>query len=744
MRKEVNFLKKKKAKLIFVIAFFLIFALIASLLVFFFSLNRDIDLSLIKTGGTSITRIYYFDYEDREKRIGKAVELEDEAIFLQKSEWCSLYDMPKNLYNAFIAIEDKRFYEHMGVDFLRTGKAVLNYVFGKEKQKFGGSTITQQLIKNLTGDNEGTPKRKIEEILRALQLETKLSKNEILETYLNVVYLSQNCYGVRMGADIYFNKDIEELTLAECASLAAIVKSPTNYNPYNNALNNYRRRKIVLKEMLNQGYITEVEYNDAINEDVIINSNIENENKSGVYSWYTETLINDVSKDLARKNKITIEAAKRMILKGGLNIYSTIDPRLQQAVEKVYEGYKMHILPQNGIYPQSSCVILDPKTSDILAVVGGIGKKDSNMIFNRAISAKRPPGSTIKPLSVYAPAIEKGIINYSTVYDDTPVKKVNDSFWPKNSPNKYRGLMPICYAVEHSVNTVAVKVLEDLGISNSIKFLDSLSINVDKELDNNASSLALGQLTNGETVLNLTNAYTTFANGGSVSKPRSYLYVTDNYGNVILENNSTSKKVLSNDSSAIITKMLQNVVKKGTASSVKLNNTNIEIAGKTGTSSNNEDRWFVGYTPDYVCGIWTGFDTPKPINSAINPSCSLFNAIFNSIYLNEDEVSEFKVPDTIIEKDFCFDSGALPSDLCDNDMRGVRTVKGYFTKENMPNELCQKHQSIIIDTRDGLESKGLASLLYKQRVVILNHERENIENVNVLDDEYLLKSKIRS
>lgn len=637
--------RNKKIAFIILPISVLIFIIVISAVLF--SLNKEIDLSLVKTGASSVTRIYYFDYEDRENRIGSAKELKDEELFFQKSEWKSIYDIPKHLSNAFVAVEDKRFYEHSGVDFLRTGKAIFNFIFGKNKKSFGGSTITQQLIKNLTGDNETTPKRKLEEIFRALNLEKKMSKNEILESYLNVVYLSQNCYGVGAGSELYFGKNVEDLTLSESAMLAAIVKSPTNYDPFLNYDKNIKRRNVVLKEMLNQNLISYDEYNEAINEKVTVNENIEKENKTGIYSWFTEALIADVSKDLSAKYHISQDAAKRMIFKGGLNIYATIDPQVQDKAENIYDNYMKYILPENGKYPESACIILDPKTSDILAVVGGFGKKNANMIFNRAINAKRPPGSVIKPLSVYAPALEEGVIKYSSIYDDSPISSKDGVLWPKNSPDRYRGQMPVYYALEHSVNTVAVKILHDLSINKSLQYLSNFRINIDRKTDKNDSSLALGQLTNGESLLNITNAYTVFANGGNISMPKSYLYVTDNYGKIILDNENKKDKVISRETAYIMTKMLQNVVSRGTASIVSLNNKYIQIAGKTGTSSNNEDRWFIGYTPDYVCGIWTGYDIPKPIYSAKNPSCLLFTELFNKLYSNENEISEFLIPENL-------------------------------------------------------------------------------------------------
>ncbi len=734
-------MKKHSFKSIILTTFIVVFIiLIFFAILFYVRLDKRIDISLIKPTGSSITRIYYFDYEDRENRIGKPVELKDERIFLQKSEWKSLYDIPQNLKDAFVAIEDKRFYEHNGVDWLRTAKATINYIFGSDKSSFGGSTITQQLIKNLTGDNKTTPKRKAEEIFRALNLEKEASKNEILETYLNIVYLSQNCYGVGSAAESYFNKSVEELSLAECASLASIVKNPSKYDPYSNPEENNKRKNIVLKEMLTQGYITEEEYSSASSEAVVINENITDEKNSGIYSWYTEALVDDVAKDLSDKYSINEKTARMIILKGGLNIYSTINPELQNIAEAVYSRYKNILKMQNGIYPQSSCVIIDPENSDVLAIVGGIGEKNSNMIFNRASEAKRPPGSVIKPLSVYAPAIEEGIIKYNTIIDDTPIDQASQ--WPKNSPNRYRGLMPVSYALAHSVNTVSVKALQMLGIEKSYTYLNErFKLNLVDE-DKAYAPLGLGQLTYGETLLNITNAYSVFANGGSLSTPKTYLYVTDNYGNVILSRDDDKSKILSAETSILITKMLEGVVTEGTARSISFNE-NIAVAGKTGTSSDNKDKWFIGYTPELVCGVWTGYDIPQPINSIKNPSCTIFNEIMLKIYENESASLEFTIPEKIVEVDFCKDSGLLPCEECKNDLRGNRITKGYFVIGTEPKEICNIHKRVYIDVLDGALADELTPLWRKRAVSLLDYERKEKYNVLIQDEKFFIKSRIK-
>ncbi|MBQ7760739.1 MAG: PBP1A family penicillin-binding protein [Clostridia bacterium] len=731
-------MKKKKSLIkIFAISFLaLTILLIASLLIYSFNIDK-IDLTLIRSGATSITRIYYFDKDDRRSREGTPHELKDEELFMHKHDWISIDKIPKNLINAFVAIEDKRFYEHKGVDWARTSKAILNYLFKLEEKSFGGSSITQQLVKNVTGNNETTIKRKIDEIIKALDLEKKASKREILEYYLNVVYLGENCYGVATASEVYFNKDISNLSLKECAMLASIVKGPSIYNPHTNLDNNLNRSLLVLNALKEQGYIDDNEYKNAINENVEINPNIENISHTGIYSWFTEALLKQVSEDLSKKYNIAVDTAKKEILKGGYRIYSTIDPEIQHNLENIYKNYPLYIQMQGGKYPESACVIIDPKTSDVLALIGGIGDKKANMIFNRATDAKRPPGSVLKPLSVYAPSIDLKLINYATVFDDTPLA-LKKGYWPKNSPNRYRGLVPVYYAVEHSINTVAVKALQKLGIKESFNYLDNLMITYDKERDYNESSLALGQLTNGETLLNITNAYSIFANDGKLSNPKTYLYVTDYEGNVILENENDEREVITKETAFIMTKILQGVVNNGTAKNISNKNL-VNVAGKTGTSSNNEDKWFVGYTNDYVLGVRVGFDTPNPIYCNINPATIIFDEMIKRIY-SDTVKQEEEIPYEIIERDFCFDSGMLYSNSCTIDLRGTRVVHGYFTRDNMPSRNCDMHKTVYV-TEDGKISNRILPFWKKRKVSLLDYERDEYKDLIIEDNEYLIKSR---
>ena len=691
-----------KKRSLFLKVIFIFAAIFSVFLLFYlnFVAKDEIDLSTLQPGRSSVTKIYTFPRNDGIIDVSNAKEISNQRIFYENSEWCSYYEMPQNLINAFIAVEDHRFYEHSGIDWLRTSKATLNYFFKFDKSGYGGSTITQQLIKNLTGYNNVTPKRKIKEAIRAINIEKELSKNEILELYLNIVYLSENCYGVQSASKLYFGKNPKDLTLAECAALASIVKNPAKYDPYKFPENNRLRRKIVLKEMLDNGMISSESYERAIEENVNINKNIDSEKSSGIYSWYTEKLIADVSRDLMNKYNLTKEGALMMIYKGGLNIYSTIDLNVQNSVDKAFQNYIAYLKPEADYgYPEASCVVLDPNTSDILAICGGVGNKKTNRILNRATDSKRPLGSVIKPLSVYAPGIEKGIITYASVYDDVPEEK-DGVFWPHNSNNIYRGLVSVNFALEKSINTVAVKALKDIGLRDSFNFAKNkfkLSL---LEEDMNFAPLALGQLTEGDTLLNVTNAYTAFANGGYIGEPRSYYYVTDSSGKVLLSNDYYGEKIISEDTASIMNIMLKNVVEKGTAKNLKLKN-NMNVAGKTGTSGDNMDKWFVGYTPYYVCGVWVGYDYPKPMNSNTNSAINLFDAVMIDAHQNKSNKPLLVESNNIVKKEFCADSGKIPSENCRLDPRLNRIQVGYFKKGSEPTEQCDIHKDVIISSQSG-------------------------------------------
>ena len=402
MQKEVIFIKKK-ARPLKIIAFSLLFvflvgvlsagALASSLYIYMTNIDAELDVKMLAGSLGLTTKIYYTDEDGKEAELLR-LHGEENRI------WCKLEDMPTCLKNAFICIEDHRFYEHCGIDAKRTLGAVLNFFGGKS---YGGSTITQQLIKNLTGENEVTVKRKLTEIMRALALEKKLSKEDILELYLNNVYLSSGCFGVQTAAEKYFGKNASELSLAECASLAAIVQNPSRYDPLHKPENNAERRSTVLLRMRELGCITEEEYFAAASEPLMLAEQKEEAQAEEIHSWFADAVIEDAIAELAEKYGISQSSASAMVYSGGLTIHTTLDMTAQNMLDEFYKNAKN--FPANEVgKPDSSAVLINGKTGAVLAVAGGRGEKSANRTFCLATKARRSPGSALKPISVYAPA----------------------------------------------------------------------------------------------------------------------------------------------------------------------------------------------------------------------------------------------------------------------------------------------------------------------------------------------------
>lgn len=700
--------------------------------------DADLDgFNLLASDQDLTTKIYYMDYTDRENRIGEAVELVDQRIYsAQNRIWVSFGDMPKYLYEAFVSVEDHRFWDHKGVDWLRTIKATYTYFLGSSKdRRFGASTITQQLIKNVTGDDEVTIQRKAQEILRALELEKTKDKTEILEMYLNLIPLSQRCYGVQAAAHTYFGKEVKDLTLMECAALAAIPQSPSAYDPVQNPEGNTNRRNAVLKRMLELGKISQAEYDETYNHELVLNYQYDTE-ETATNSWYKDQVIEDATALLSAKYSCTSEVAENMINTAGLSIYTVMDPEVQSTLEAVYVDDSNFPAVSGIIQPESAAVVLDPATGDVLGIAGGRGEKTENLIWNYATRTKRPPGSSIKPLSVYAPALEYGVITYASVFDDVPLNFGDEEIgadggtvysrpdgWPSNYPAGYRGLTTVKDAVTRSVNTVSLRVLEKLTIQKSFDFMKNklgLSVIDYKELtggksvtDMDYSPLGLGQLSYGLSVSEMTGAYAIFANNGVYNKPRTVIEIRDNEGNVVVDNDMSGKVVISEQTASIMTKMLQNVVTSGTATRITLRNT-INVAGKTGTTGEDNDRWFVGYTPYYVCGVWFGYAMPKNLNGiTISPSVTVWDTVMTKLhekYINAAstggaELKKFETANGVVTKSYCKDSGLIATDACRADPRGSRVETGYFTYATVPTQSCNVHVLVNYDTKSG----GIAS-----------------------------------
>lgn len=642
------------------------------------NLDLEIDSStLVSASQDTTTRIYYMKYdteEDRQLRDGTPIELEEERLYGSvNSLWADYSSMPDDLINAFIAIEDHRFLKHNGVDWFGTSKAIVNYFVGFEDVR-GASTITQQLVKNLTGEDEVTIQRKVEEIFRALNLEKRMSKEEILEMYLNIVYLGNNCYGVRTAAETYFGKDVSELTLVECAALAGIVKNPSRYEPlYHDVFTytdsdgnektdgNRERRGTVLYTMKQYGYISEAEYNSAIEEELNITYFDESDDEDDgitVHSWYVDSVISQLIEDLMEKYGWTRAVASTKLYISGYNIYIPMDPEVQDALEEVYENDDEYFPKANGLQPQSAMVITDPYTGDVLGLVGGRGEKTANLIQNCATGVVRPVGSSIKPLSVYGPAMDAGLITPWSIVEDSPVSYREVVYgagtswswtekigYPQNEPAGYSGNITITDAVTRSVNTVAMKVLEMLTIDSSFDFLkntlhmDSVIDVVEKEdgtiiTDKGLAALSLGQFNYGLTVMEMAGGYSIFPNNGIFESPNLYLYVTDSAGNVVLENEHYTEVALKESTAKSMTQIMMNVVQNGTGSIVSLKNT-VNVAGKTGTTSSNFDRYFCGYTPYYVGACWFGYEINSSLYTAYgytNPACIVWDEVMTKLH----------------------------------------------------------------------------------------------------------------
>ncbi len=665
----------------------------------------DDYLRLAKSGESPHFYVYHFT--DRTNRAGEAHELACSSC-RSDGEYIAYPDLPKHLINAFVSIEDKRFFSHGGVDWKRTALAAANSVLGF-RGRFGASTITQQLVKNLTDERDIRISRKIQEVLYARDLESRLDKREILELYLNVIHFSDNCDGIGAAARHYFSKEASELTLAECATLAAITNNPSYYNPIKHPENNLQRRNLILSEMHAQGYIEASDYTEATAAPLTLS--VDRRGEGEVRSWYLDMVLEDVINDLCIEYGMSRGMASCYVHGAGLRIDMAMDETIQQTVEDYYKNAVS--LPRNekGESAESALIVVDPHTGDVLGVAGAVGEKTADRVQNYATQTKRPPGSALKPLSVYAPALERGIINWASVYDDVPTDFTDGvRAWPKNATGVYRGLTNVSYAVAHSTNTVAVRILEQLGTEESYRFLTKqlhLSTLVRRSGANDCdiAALALGQLNYGVTLRELTDAYTVLADGGLYHPYRSYYRVLDSEGKVILSRPDASEAVLSRENAAIMTKLLEGVVEHGTSKSVTLGKI-VECAGKTGTTNADCDRWFVGYTPDLICGVWCGFEYPEPMEGR-NLSTGIWNRVMHSLVeLTGGAGAVFDLPPDVVRVSYCRDSGLLPSDACAFDARGERSDVGYFVRGSEPTHHCECHVLCEYDVQNGGVSHG--------------------------------------
>lgn len=621
--------------------------------------------------------------------------------------WVDDKDIPKYLKDAFVAIEDERFYEHPGIDLKRIAGAVLN--LGKNG---GASTITQQVIKNLTGDKQRSLQRKVQEQWRALQLEKKLAKWQILELYMNLIFMGENCYGVQSAAKTYFDKPVSELDLAESASLAGITNLPGKYDPLttDGRKNNKTRQELILGKMKELQKITEVEYDQAMKENLVfVHGNQAELRNTSKQSYFVDQVISDIRKDLIA-NGYSAQIADKTIYNNGLKIYTTLDNDVQKEMDAVFKDEKYFPLVQkNAPHPQAAMVIVDPKNGQVKALYGGYGEKKADMILNRATQIKRQPGSTFKPIAVYGPAIDQKLITAATIIDDVPVymQGLDKPRYPENYDKTYRGLTNIHDAIRDSVNVVAAKVWKDkLGPDLSLQYLKRVGINRDKE---GYVSIAMGGLNQGVNTLDMAAAYVPFDNKGLYFEPSTYTRVEDKDGNVILQKKPKSNIVYDEASAYIMTNMMRDVVRLGTAYPYgMLQKGEMPTAGKTGTTGDNKDKWFLGFSPYYIGATWYGYDKPIELQKAeYNQALILWNAVMERVHKNLKPI-EFIEPPGLVKKTICIYSGKAPTDLCEKDPRnsviGSIRYNELFIKGTEPKEgeVCDVHvkDKVCKDSKD--------------------------------------------
>lgn len=710
------------------------------------------------------------------------------TLFLDSENriWADLDQIPKDLQKAVVAIEDKRFYKHKGVDWHGTARAIFRTIFGGSVQ--GGSTITQQLVKNVTGDNQNTVKRKVMEIYRAQEMEKRYEKDEILEAYLNEVYFGYSCYGVVTASLKYFNKDVSELSLAECASLIAITNNPSLYDPLQTDWgleNNRTRQLLVLGAMLEQGKIDQAAYDAAKEENVVFSNGYtilggrvdvdtdkkddtdadggdeqpEDETKTATssQSYFTDAVIEDVAAALVEKYGLTdstnpvtgkvttaFEQGVNMVYGKGYKIYTTQNPEYQKIAEEVCTDTSN--LPYTSTYTNSygeketeqlqvGMTIVDPYTGYVVAMVGGAGVKQYDRGWNWATSA-RQCGSAIKPVSVYAPALDDGTINGASTIDDYPVMVLNGSVYPKNANGRYKGLTPLHTAIARSTNTCAVRVVQEYGTSRSYDFMtNKLGFTTLTSQDaQQVGNMGLGGLDRGVTTEEMAAAFAAFANEGIYTAPRTFIRVEDADGNVILENEANASVAMKDTTAALMNSLLQEVVNGGTGYEGRISG--MHVAGKTGTTNNDQDRYFVGYTPYYSCAVWVGYVHNQRIIASGNPAASMWQKVMSRIHADLADKDFFSCSGLTYVK-VCADSGLLATDNCAEDCRGSRVYSALVAADNAPSAYCNMHTSPIYTVNfvndDGTISVGSGSKLDYTRPRL-----EGFEDIEAEDDFMLL------
>lgn len=636
----------------------------------------------------------------------------------ENREWVDSDKIPDTLKNAVVAIEDERFYKHHGVDWVRTIGAVKGWLLGGTQ--YGGSTITQQLIKNITADNDYSVKRKVNEIFRAFALEKEIDdKDRILVMYLNTIYLGYNSYGVQTAAMQYFDKDVSQLDLAESAVLAGLTNNPSIYDVYNHPEKVKERQETILAQMLDQKMISQEEYEAAVAEELNYRPYEEYQQEiKSTYSYFTDEVIKDVINDLMTEKGYSRLVAENMVYSGGLNIYATIDTKVQNALDEVWANAdNFPNTEKYGEIPQSAMVITD-KQGNIVGIAGGRGEKTSSRGFSYASDARRQPGSSIKPLATYGPAMDAGIATPdTTVYDRALIQDADGNPWPMNDGKYPTGrAMTVKEGMTRSLNTISAQLLKQLTPQKSYEFMtqqlgfklvDSRT-NEDGTVqsDIDLAPLALGALTDGVTVREMAGGFSTFINDGVYGGTRTYTKVTDSEGNTIMENTPNTDKGFTNVRTAYyMLDCLQNVTAHGTAYGIQLDG--VETGGKTGTTTSNTDIWFCGITPKYSGAVWVGYEHNYRLDGLYGRNAAnIWLAVMQKVHAGDSGLVFDSHPQDFEEVTYCMDTGLLASGAC---RAAGRAATGRFWKGKAPTETCS-HQNI--ENKYDFESMGVDNYYY--------------------------------
>lgn len=674
---------------------------VTALTVYVMKFSDTTDVVDIDSYKYSFSTLIYAEDEN-----GNPVEV-DRLNSGKNQKWVDYDDIPQHVKDAFRCTEDIRFFDHDGVDWKRTFASFANLFLHFYDTRQGGSTITQQVIKNVTDDRDQTIQRKVREIFSAINTEREFTKPQIFECYLNIIPMGGNNYGIQAAAEYYFGKDVSELTIAEAAALAASTNAPNTSNvKVNPERNKERRNAYTLPVMLKDGVISQAEYEAALVEEVTyvekVNPNVTEDGDVKPHSYFTDEIIREVINDLMEEYGWNYDYARSVLFNNGLRIYSTMDADLQATLEEKYTDPLTFYSNAKVKDPPQSAMIVYDYAGNMKAVVGGRGEKPGEEVLNRATMSKVGVGSAIKPLSTYSLAIDKNFVTWSTIIKDEPIlKDANGKVVGPNNYNKRKyGDVTVEFAIRLSLNTIPVKLIKEMSRESCFDFLQTklkISTLVDARTvtledgsteyysDIDYARLAMGSLVDGIKLSELANAYQIFGNGGYFNESTTYSKVTDASGKVLLEHKSRPLQVISEESASVMNKLLQQVIEgtSGTGASAKLSTHT--VVGKTGTSNDDRSNTFVGLTPYYVGAVWVGYDIPKEIATNVSyKPVQIWKNVMADVHKDLPE-KEFQLAEGMQELQYCTANGLIASEKC------PKKATGYYKSDNIP-ETCNQHQ----------------------------------------------------